>query len=486
MRAADAVVIGAGFGGLGAALTLAEAGAKVVVYETLTYPGGCASTFSRRGYRFEAGATLSAGLEVDQPIRRWLRRHGVEPGIELLDPSLELRAPGLRILAHRDRDRFVEAFCAQPGVPAAQLRAFFEEQGRVAKTLWSLFDDPDLLPPLTAQSVLAHLKRGPESLRAARWMGRPLSAMVRRFGLSDCAPLTTWLDAICQITVQCDHHTAEAPFAIAAIDYFFHGAGHIRGGLGTLAQAFVRAIASAGGEVRFADRVRSVQRSGDRYTVQTRRETVRAPLVLANVLPQALSTLLDQDLPGLRARTARVQGGWSACMLYLGIDTEAALPPQAHHIEIVQRPGSPLDAGNHLLVSVADARDTERAPPGQRVATVSTHVDPKALETGDAASLIDGIHETMRQGLRAHLPELSGHIKTEMTASPRTFQRFTRRPQGLVGGIPRRVGLRQYLDLLPKPVLPGLYLVGDSVMLGQSVLGTTLGGHRTAIAAYGT
>ncbi|TVQ92761.1 MAG: FAD-dependent oxidoreductase [Deltaproteobacteria bacterium] len=485
MRDADAVVIGAGFGGLGAALTLAEAGAKVTVYEALTYPGGCASTFSRRGYRFEAGATLSAGLEVDQPIRRWLRRHGVEPTIDLLDPSLELRAPDLRIVAHRDRDRFVDAFCALPDVPAARLRRFFEEQGRIAAMLWSLFDDPDLLPPLSTKALVSHLRRGPESLRVMRWMGRSLSAMVRHFGLSDCAPLTTWLDAICQITVQCDHHTAEAPFAIAAIDYFFHGAGHIRGGLGSLAAAFVRAIESAGGEVRLADRVRSLCRGGGGYTIQTRKDAVRAPLVLANVLPQALSNLLDQDLPALRARGARVREGWSACMLYLGLDLDCPLPPHAHHIEIVQRPGFRLDAGNHLLVSLADARDTDRAPPGQRVATVSTHVDPKALEAGDAGGIIDAIHQTMREGLRTHLPELDGHIKTEMTASPRTFQRFTRRPQGLVGGIPRRVGLRQYLDLLPKPVLPGLYLVGDSVMLGQSVLGTTLGGHRTAIAAQG-
>ena len=36
----DALVIGAGFGGLGAALTLASAGARVGLVEALTYPGG--------------------------------------------------------------------------------------------------------------------------------------------------------------------------------------------------------------------------------------------------------------------------------------------------------------------------------------------------------------------------------------------------------------------------------------------------------------
>ena len=52
MRNADVAVVGAGFGGLATALRLAELGANVVLCETLRYPGGCASTFSRSGYQF--------------------------------------------------------------------------------------------------------------------------------------------------------------------------------------------------------------------------------------------------------------------------------------------------------------------------------------------------------------------------------------------------------------------------------------------------
>ncbi len=58
----DAVVVGAGFGGLATALELTRRGARVALCETLDYPGGCASTFHRDGYAFEAGATLFSGL----------------------------------------------------------------------------------------------------------------------------------------------------------------------------------------------------------------------------------------------------------------------------------------------------------------------------------------------------------------------------------------------------------------------------------------
>ena len=66
-----------------------------------------------------------------------------------------------------------------------------------------------------------------------------------------------------------------------------------------------------------------------------------------------------------------------------------------------------------------------------------------------------------------------------MPASPRTFERFTRRSGGWVGGVPRRAGLSAYDLRLPFRVAPGLYLVGDSVFPGQSVLATAVGGTKT-------
>ncbi|MEY3212550.1 MAG: hypothetical protein RIT28_3031, partial [Pseudomonadota bacterium] len=93
----DAVVIGAGFGGLGAALRLAEGGARVALCEALAYPGGCASTFSRRGARYETGATLFSGLGEGQFLRQLRDRYAPELRLDFPDPVVELRAPGLSL-----------------------------------------------------------------------------------------------------------------------------------------------------------------------------------------------------------------------------------------------------------------------------------------------------------------------------------------------------------------------------------------------------
>ncbi len=57
------VVVGAGIGGLTAAALLARRGYQVLVFDRAIVPGGCASTFKRRGFTFDVGATQVAGLE---------------------------------------------------------------------------------------------------------------------------------------------------------------------------------------------------------------------------------------------------------------------------------------------------------------------------------------------------------------------------------------------------------------------------------------
>jgi len=58
MESRHAVVIGSGFGGLGAAARLRARGWRVTVVEALEQPGGRASVFERDGYSFDAGPTV--------------------------------------------------------------------------------------------------------------------------------------------------------------------------------------------------------------------------------------------------------------------------------------------------------------------------------------------------------------------------------------------------------------------------------------------
>ncbi len=474
----DVAIIGAGFGGLGAALRLSELGADVILCESLKYPGGCASTFTRRKHRFESGATLFSGFGEGQLFQQLIARYKLDVEVDILDPMVELRAPGFTLAVPPDREGFLSRMAALSGADAPRVRAFFKEQERVASALWSLFSDPALLPPFDLRALLRHAGRAPRYLPLLRLIGQPLTHVLARHGLEDARALRVFLDAVCQITVQAAADEVEAPFAMAAMDYYFRGTGHVRGGIGTLAWALVSAIEHNGGEVVMSNPVRAIRRERGAWTLTTRRGEIRARRVVANMLPQGVTRLSGQTSRELDALTSSVEDGWGAAMLYRVLEPGEHLGDHAHHLELVSDASAPFIEGNHVFVSISDARE-DRGPDEARTATLSTHVPMKKLRAEpDPGEYIAGVQARMRDTIAQRAPELRARF--EMPGSPRTFERFTGRDHGYVGGIPRRVGLHHYTRMWPRPVLPDLYLVGDTVFPGQSTLGTALGGIKLA------
>lgn len=475
----EVLVVGAGFGGLAAALTLAERGVPVTLCEALDYPGGCASTFTRDGYRFETGATLFSGFAEGQLFHRWIRNHRLPITFMPLDPLVELRTPAFRLAVPAQREALLATFATFPEAPMAQLREFFELQRNVADALWPIFDDPARLPPFSFEALAWHLGRSLRYPSVLRWMGRPLLDVLAKHQLDRWAPLRVWADALCQITVQTSASKAEAPLALSALDYGFRGTGHVHGGIGKLAWAMVDAIRALGGKVQLACRVKKLERKKGGWAADTRHGEILAHEVIANVLPQTVAELRGRSNRTLDQLGAPVSQSWGAMMLYLALNDAEELPRGPFHWELVADPEQPYTDGNHLFVSVSGASEADRGPKGTRTATVSTHAPATATDP-EASSL--RIQNQMRRTLALLAPELTGKVVHELTASPRTFERFTRRPHGWVGGIPRTIGLHHYRRLGPVASERGLWLVGDSVFPGQSTLATAVGGARTALS----
>ncbi len=74
------------------------------------------------------------------------------------------------------------------------------------------------------------------------------------------------------------------------------------------------------------------------------------------------------------------------------------------------------------------------------------------------------------------LPKLKQHIRLAMPGTPLTFERFTQRVNGMVGGFPQKSLWASWAPQIDR----GVWLVGDSVFPGQSTAGVTLGALRVA------
>lgn len=123
----DAVVVGAGIGGLVAANLLARAGLAVLLVEQHYMVGGYCSTFRRAGYTFDAGTHFYPLLgNPDTLTGRLLGELGVATQWVKMDPVDTFHFPdGSRFAVPADLDTYLAEVKARFPAEAAALDAFF-------------------------------------------------------------------------------------------------------------------------------------------------------------------------------------------------------------------------------------------------------------------------------------------------------------------------------------------------------------------------
>ncbi len=481
MAATKIIVIGAGVGGLTAAALLAKAGFDVTVLEGHVYPGGCAGTFFHQGYRFDAGATIAGGFQPGAPHAIVAERLNLTWPITPVGPAWVVHLPDRVIARYGDPERWR----AERDAQLPELRHFWHLQEQAADVVWDFAGRIPNWPPHGIADVarLATKIRPaliPLSPLALTTMGRWLDLI----GAQDRAS-RTFIDAQLMISAQVTAAHANALYGAIAIDLPRAGAYHVRGGMGGIARTLATALEAHGGRVLYRQAVTRIEvAAGQATRVHTNKgDTFEADLILANLTPWALSALLGEASPaGLRRERTKRGSTWGAFTLYLGVPSEA-LPTHADHFQIVKDYDRPLGEGNSVFVSLSDTDDPTRAPIGYRAVTLSTHthIEPWwGLRESDRAAYearVADYQERLLDGAERVIPGLRDRTTLIMPGTPITFERFTRRPGGMVGGF-AQTSLLQARG--PHTGIANIWLVGDSVFPGQSTAGVTAGALRVA------
>ena len=151
MERYDAVVIGAGNGGLTASAALAQKGLKVLLLERHNIPGGCATSFCRGRFEFEVALHQLSGLgtpEKPGPLRMALGSLGVLDELEFVEMSdlYNVSMPdGFRVALRADRNETISELQEKFPHEKGAIERFFDLVYEYANQNHM---HQDLLPPL--------------------------------------------------------------------------------------------------------------------------------------------------------------------------------------------------------------------------------------------------------------------------------------------------------------------------------------------------
>jgi phytoene desaturase len=478
---AQAVVIGAGFGGLAAAMRLGARGWRVTVIDRLDGPGGRGGALWRDGFRFDLGPTI---VTVPQVFRElWAacgRVFDADVDLRPLDPFYEIRFPDGARFAARGSTAAMRAEVARlsPGDLAgydrflrdaeARYRIGFEDVGRRPMHRFAdlLKVIPDFVRLRADRSVAAHAAR---RLRDARL----------RMALS-FHPLFIGGDPF---------RVTSMYILVSHLEKEF-GVHYAMGGTQAIARAMARVVAEQGGRLRFGAEVAEILiENGRAAGVRLQSgETVAADIVVSNADPGHTYGVLLGRRPRRRwtdRRLSRARWSMGLFVWYFGTRGTRGLWPDVGQHTILCGPRyeglvrdifrrGVLAPDLSLYVHRPSVTDPTAAPEGgdsfYALAPVphlghARPVDWAAI----ARPYRDRVLAMLEERL---LPGLSRHLGPEEVFTPETFRSRYLSPFGCGFSIePRILQSAWFRPHNLSEELPGLYLVGAGTHPGAGLPG---------------
>lgn len=361
------VVVGAGPGGLCAAMLLSSRGFDVTVLEKASVVGGRTSGFKLDNYTFDIGSTLlMMRFVVEEMFELAGRRLQDEVQLTPLDPMYRLVFGDRHIDVFSDPSRMVEELHRfSPGSEQGLTRFLNHEHARL-EHLYPVLQKswPNLRSMMdpVAVAALPHVGIGKSLHDAAADYFDDEDLQLGFSFQSAYLGMSPW----------------KCPGGFGMVPYVEHawGVDYIQGGLHQLCEAMRRVAVEHGAKISTATEVRSLLVREERCVgVQlTTGEGIAADDVVVDAdAAMALLNLLDQNI-SLRFRKSRLKHLKESCstfMLYLGLDTQ--LPLQHHtyyfaddyhtEMERVFNAGT-LDDDLSLYVCNPSCSDPSVAPPG--------------------------------------------------------------------------------------------------------------------------
>ncbi len=418
----DAIVVGAGLGGLLSAAQLLQRGKRVAVLERLTHCGGRFTAKSFQGVQISTGAVHMVPFGSSGVLARMLRR---------------LHIPH-RLL---DADVFGSFHVHGRQVRARGLLGVFKFLGP-RQSFWFL--------RLGYLMFLRPLPQEERDLPFSAWLERHIDVQRNR-------ELVAFFECIARFALSLELHQVSTAEVIATTkNMFSYGApGILEGGCGALTLELERRLRERGAELLLAHEVVQIMHAQGRVTgVRARAKRsdeellLRAPLVISDVGPRATQALIE----GHQIRQAEVLKQGQSTSAEEGAEQPGASPYREavglkvhllSDVSLIPHRGIMYCLDTQRIAGIVQPTncDPRLAPPGKHLLITHQVIQSERLEEEKALALAD---------LRLLFGEaFEQHCRVLTMSTYRGEWPVNRITQGA--------------DITPVTPLQGLFLVGDAV-----------------------
>jgi phytoene dehydrogenase-like protein/acyl-CoA thioesterase FadM len=484
----DALVIGAGIGGLGCAVELARQGLAVQLFEAGPLPGGALRTFRQRGHHFHLSPQYLGALEPGGAMDGILSSFGLRHRLGLQRPELFLTAefPDLHLQLPNSRAALLDAICAEFPRERTGLGEAFSLIDRLATTLVR----SSLLPDRPNQADRSLLES---------WRGRSFEQLLSEHVVDPRLRAVlgqTWMN------MGLPPSQAAAPAAASVFaGGWLGGVNTIIGGGTALVRALEDRLHELGGSCQLnATVARILIRNGAVHGVVLEDGTqVDCPLVVAAIDP---GRVFHELIPGpevsrlYRFRLERMEPSASMYTLHLGLDcppSQLGIPgsttfvnPQWDHDESYRRAmEGELEGSAWRLTSYEGSHD-ECSPAGGG-AVVITEVTPSEpwidLDPAERAPLEEHVLACLIEKAERRWPGLASHAVQRNLSTPSDLAALVRSRWGSAYGAAPVVHQPGRNPLGNRAPVAGLFLAGAWTSTSGGCEATMLGGVQAAVAA---
>ncbi len=490
----DAIVVGAGLGGLTAAAKLAQHQKRVLVIEQHDKPGGYATSFTREGFTFDASLHNMGPLNSN--VLRIFDNLDIMNSVEYIpyDSFQKIIFPKHNFVMEKGVSKFEEYLISNWPSEKQGIENLFEQMKAVRQgfleiedlTFESNSDDP--ISPLMAAKYP----------QFAKWIMTTLEELMDRF-LKDLE-LKAVIGNIWWYFGLPPSETPSLLYSAVCLGYMEHAGGYIKGSSQQLSNALAAKINDNNGQILLNTKVTRILVSNDKAggVITDEGELFYSDVVISNAgAYETVIEMIEETAfkKKYRNKILRQDNSLSAIQLYLGLDCSPddlnlnihsfTVFPTYDHDENIRMIREGFYEQTMYSCMLYSAVDSSLAPNGKAVMNIFS-LD--LLSNWERLSKIEyenkkaQVTEALIKKAEKQIPELSKHIIVKELGTPKTMNRYTGHREGSIYGPAQNIYQSGMNRLKAETPIQGLYLTGSSIYPGGGYPSVINSGYRTALA----